>query len=118
MNVAEVAAGAPLDELGEHPVRRRRVVLEARARLPVAAPAREPRQPALAVVPVERRRTARAGKPDVCSITCSTVIDVLAVRRELGDELGDTDASTSSAPSPIRIHTAPATTAFVAEKIT
>ncbi len=29
------------------------------------------------------------GKPEVCSITCSTVIDVLAVGRELRDEVRD-----------------------------
>ena len=39
--VAEVDAAEPLDEVDQHPVRRRRVVCESRARLPLELPLRE-----------------------------------------------------------------------------
>ena len=59
-DVAEVLAGDPLEELGQHPVGRRRVVLEAGAGLPVQAPAGEGRAAALAGVARgdEQRRAA------------------------------------------------------------
>ena len=88
----------PLDQLGEHPVRRGRVVLVARARLPVAAPLREARRAAARGRPTRAAPNGARGKPDVCSITCSTVIDVLAVRRELGDDLGDAARRRRSRP--------------------
>ena len=114
--VAEVRTRAPLDQLGEHPVRRGRVVLVARAGLPVAAPAREALEAPVAVVPLERLER-RAGKPDVCSSTCSTVITSFPFVANSG-MISATRRDTSIAPSPIRIHIAAATTGFVDEKMT
>ena len=57
------ATGRAFDQLREHPVRGSRVVLERGARLPVASPRREPREPRVAVVPFAAERTARAGSP-------------------------------------------------------
>ena len=57
------------------------------------------------------------GNPDVWSITCSTVIASLPFVANSGISAA-TGVATSTSPSPIRIHIAPATTAFVAEKMT
>ncbi len=57
------------------------------------------------------------GKPDVCSITCSTVIDSFPFAANSG-MYAATGNVMSTSPSPIRIHIAPATTAFVAENMT
>src|SRR5205085_2889959 len=53
-HLAEVGARDPLDELGEHPVGRAGVVLEAGAGLPVEAPLGEPLQSLLTRRPVGR----------------------------------------------------------------
>ena len=82
--VAEVDAAQPLDEVGEHPVRRGRVVLEARARLPLQLPlARTARGAAPASAPSTAGITA-FGKPAVCSITCSTVTASLPLAANSG----------------------------------
>ena len=114
--VAEVDAAQPLDDVGEHPVRRGRVVLEPRARAPTPAPT--PRSCA-------RRRSASApsangiaafGKPAVCSMTCSTVIASLPWRANSGtySATGRVDVEQ---PSPISSHTADATIGLVHEKM-
>ena len=86
--VAEVDAAQPLDEVGEHPVRRRRVVLEARARLPLELPLREARAAARGVGAVEsghrRVREARGVQHHLLDGD-----RVLAVGRELGHVVGD-----------------------------
>ena len=94
------------------------MVLERGAGLPVAPPRREAREPRVAVVPFAAATNGACGNPDVCSITCSTVMTSLPLVAELGDVLARRAATTSIAPSPIRTHTALATTGFVAEKIT
>ena len=87
--VAKVDAAEPLDEVDEHPVRRRAVVLEARARLPLQLPLREPRPPTFGVGAVELRASAAFGKPAVCSITCSTVTASLPLAANSGMYVGD-----------------------------
>ena len=79
-------------------MRRRRVVLEARARLPLELPLARTRAPARR----DRRRRAPGitafGKPAVCSMTCSTVTAALPSRRELGHVRRRPGACTSSRP--------------------
>ena len=75
--VAEVAASDPVDDLAEDPVGRRRVVLVARAGLPVEAPFGEPLHATLPRVHHCGAPSGAWGKPAVCSITCSTVITSL-----------------------------------------
>jgi len=58
-----------------------------------------------------------AGKPEVCSNTCSTVITSLPFVANSG-MISPTRRDTSIAPSPIKIQTAAATTGFVDEKMT
>ena len=86
--LAEVAAGYAFDELGEHPVRGGRVVLERSARLPVAMPLREAREARVAVVPLEwlERRVREAGRVEHHLLHGD---HVLAFGGELGDVLGD-----------------------------
>ena len=89
MKSRKSSAAQPLDEIGEHPVRGRGVVLEARARLPLELPLREPFPPAAPGSAPSADGIAAFGKPAVCSITCSTVIASFPLDRELGHVLGD-----------------------------
>src|SRR5262245_27440369 len=53
------------------------------------------------------------GKPDVCSITCSSLMTSFPFVANSG-MYSDTGLLMSTAPSPMRIHIAPATNALVA----
>src|SRR3954451_19763985 len=57
------------------------------------------------------------GKPAVCSITCSTVTTSLPLVPNSGT-YSTTGFDTSTRPSPMSAHMAPATNAFVQEKTT
>jgi hypothetical protein len=86
-DVTEVLARDAFDQLGQHPVGRRGVVLEPRARLPVEVPAGERRTPTLARVAGrdEHRGVGEAGGVQHHLLQGD---DVLAIGRELGDQLG------------------------------
>ena len=75
--VAVVAAGDAVDDLDEHPVRRLGVVLGGRVGLPVESPLRHPRDATVARAPCPAMPIGAYGNPDVCSITCSTVMTSL-----------------------------------------
>ena len=62
-------------------------------------------------------RSGASGKPAVCSITCSIVMTSLPLVPNSG-MTSVTLAPTSTAPSPISAHMAPATNALVAEYTT
>ncbi len=68
------------------------------------------------VAPARGARGA-IGKPDVCSITCSMVMTSLPFVPNSGTT-STTGTDTSTRPSPMSAHTAPATNAFVAENTT
>ena len=112
--VAEVGAGDGLDELGEHPVGGRRVVLVARAGLPVQPPRRH------ALLARWRGRDQWAGpigavgKPDVWSITCSSVMASLPLAPNAGNHVV-TGCAGSRSPAAISRQTVAATNGLVAE---
>jgi hypothetical protein len=87
-DIAEVCAGDAFDELGEHPMSRRRVVLVGAAGLPVEPPAGKGLEPALARVP---RRCPERGHGEARQVEHHLLDgdDVLAVRTELGDVVDD-----------------------------
>ena len=85
--VAERDARALLAEHRDHPHAGARVVLEARARLPVEAPAREARAQRLAGGPVPGAR-GRLGEARRVGEELLDADRVLAVRRELGEHVG------------------------------
>ena len=89
---AEVDAGHTLDDLGQHPVRAGGVVFERRARLPVSSATGAKR----AVRPSDVAPTGIGigawGKPEVCSMTCSTVILSLPFAPNIRDVMNDRKA--------------------------
>ena len=87
-DVTKVAARDLLDDLREHPVRRRGVVLVAGARLPVEPPAAEGGAPPRARGAGERRQR-RSGEPGGVQHHLLHRDDVLAVRAESRNVLGD-----------------------------
>ena len=76
------------DQLGEYPMRRCRVVLEARPGFPVAPPRAEAPEPSRAVVPL-RREEWRVGKSGRVQHHLFDGDDLFAVGPELGDVFGD-----------------------------
>ena len=86
--VGERQAGSPLDQLGDHPGRRREVELQLRAGLVGQAPLRHRLQP---VRPVEHLRVAerREREPGGVGQDLPHRHHLLAVRGELRDDIGD-----------------------------
>ena len=93
-----------------------RVVLEARARLPLQLPLRERARGARPASAPSIAGITAFGNPAVCSITCSTVTASLPLAANSGT-YSATGRVTSSSPSPISSHTADATIGFVHEKM-
>ena len=112
--VAEVGAGDRLDELGEHPVGGRRVVLVARAGLPVEPPRRHPLLAGRPRRPSAAGPIGAVGKPDWCSITCSSVMASLPLAPNAGNHVV-TGCAGSRSPAAISRHTVAATNGLVAE---